>query len=90
MVWHFNLRNEFVFKKFKHLASTATQSQPIKPQQHSPTRKTSNPETSGVSGVVKIMTVVDVKGVSMYDFTTDVIAFIKQSSEVMDAYYPGT
>ena len=38
----------------------------------------------------KMMTVLDVKGVSVSDITTDVISFIKQSTEIMDNYYPGT
>jgi hypothetical protein len=36
------------------------------------------------------MTVLDVKGVSVSDITTDVISFIKQSSYIMDNYYPGS
>lgn len=36
-----------------------------------------------------MMTVLDVKGVSVSDFTSDVIAFIKESTEIMDNYYPG-
>ena len=37
----------------------------------------------------RMMTVLDVKGVSMSDITSDVISFIRQSSEIMDNYYPG-
>jgi hypothetical protein len=37
----------------------------------------------------RMMTVLDVKGVSVSDITTDVISFIKQSSEITDNYYPG-
>jgi hypothetical protein len=36
-----------------------------------------------------MMTVVDVSGVSVTDISTDVISFIKQSSEIMDNHYPG-
>lgn len=43
---------------------------------------------SGTDGFVKLMTVLDVKDIRVTDITTDVISFIRQSSEVMDAYYP--
>lgn len=36
----------------------------------------------------RLMTVLDVEGVRVVDITADVIAFIKQSSEIMDTYYP--
>jgi hypothetical protein len=45
--------------------------------------------TSDIPPMGRMMTVLDVKGVSVSDITTDVIGFIKQSSEIMDSYYPG-
>ena len=44
---------------------------------------------SDVPPMGRMMTVLDVKGVSMSDITSDVISFIRQSSEIMDNYYPG-
>jgi threonine dehydrogenase-like Zn-dependent dehydrogenase len=35
------------------------------------------------------MTVLDVKDIRVSDVTTDVISFIKQSSDLIDNYYPG-
>lgn len=49
----------------------------------------SSDRTSDVPPMGRMMTVLDVKGVSVSDITTDVISFIKQSSEIMDSYYPG-
>lgn len=43
---------------------------------------------NSTDGFVRLMTVLDVKNISVTDITTDVISFIRQSSEVMDAYYP--
>lgn len=36
----------------------------------------------------KMMTVLDVKGISVADITTDVMSFIRQSGEIMDTHYP--
>ena len=44
---------------------------------------------SDIPPMGRMMTVLDVKGVSISDITTDVISFIGQSSEIMDNYYPG-
>ena len=49
----------------------------------------SSDRTSDISPMGRMMTVLDVKGISVSDITTDVIGFIKQSSEIMDSYYPG-
>lgn len=49
----------------------------------------SSDRTNDVPPMGRMMTVLDVKGVSVSDITTDVISFIKQSSEIMDSYYPG-
>lgn len=37
----------------------------------------------------QLMTVLDVKGIRVADISTDVIKFIKQSSEITDSHYPG-
>ena len=54
-------------------------------------RMKNNPQgiASDVPPMGRMMTVLDVKGVSMSDITSDVISFIRQSSEIMDNYYPG-
>lgn len=36
----------------------------------------------------KILSILDVKDISIYDITSDVISFIQVSSEIMDTYYP--
>jgi len=36
----------------------------------------------------RLMTIVDVKDISMSDITTDAISFMRQSGEIMDKYYP--
>ena len=38
---------------------------------------------------MNIMTVLDVKGISLSQITAETISFIKQSAEIMDSYYPG-
>jgi hypothetical protein len=37
----------------------------------------------------QLMTVLDVKGIGLGQVTVETISFIKQSAEIMDAYYPG-
>lgn len=34
------------------------------------------------------MTVIDVKGVGMSDFTADVLSFMKKSGDTIETYYP--
>jgi len=43
---------------------------------------------SGWDGVCRMMTVLDVQGISMGSVTSDVISFIGRSGEIMDNYYP--
>lgn len=102
LIWHFNLRNEYVFQKLFNQTSdeesnSATvansayggflgrrQSNSVNPTPNSTLNRSSNSEQFG-----QIMTIVDVKGISLSDLTSDVISFIKQSSDIIDSYYPG-
>lgn len=61
LVWHFNLRNEFVFAGCKA------------PKNDDKEKETLNKLNSSSNEFVRIMTVVDVKGISMRDVTSDVI-----------------
>jgi len=38
---------------------------------------------------VQLMTIIDVKGIRMSDVSSSVLSFIKQSSNIIDNYYPG-
>lgn len=38
---------------------------------------------------IQLMTILDVKDIRISDVTTDVISFIKQSSDIIDNHYPG-
>ena len=38
--------------------------------------------------VPRLMTVIDLKGISFFSFTTDVLNFLRKSSEMIDNYYP--
>jgi hypothetical protein len=63
LIWHFNLRNEYVFQKV------------LVDENQQPTWG-------------HIMTIVDIKGISFRDLSTDVISFIKENSDTIDNYYP--
>lgn len=54
-----------------------------------PSNSNNNSNNNASQRQGQMMTVIDVKGVSVRDITTDVISFIKQSTEIMDSYYPG-
>lgn len=70
MLWHFNLRNEYIFNKLSVTGSG--------PMEHIPENER----------VVHLMTVLDVKGIGISDFTTDVLSFMKKSSDVIEGFYP--
>lgn len=91
LVWHFNLRNEFVFQRLlapSKLKEVVEKCVPgaitITPFPYHPASK------EGVQDVPvpRLMTVIDVEGISISSVTTDVISFIKKSSETIDNYYP--
>ena len=90
LTWHFLMRNELLFQKYLpngiennfEEANNNKNYHNLKNQKHS--------IQNNIPDMGRMMTVLDVKGVSVSDITGDVIAFIKQSSEIMDSYYPGT
>lgn len=90
LTWHFLMRNELLFQKYLpngiennfEEANNNKNYHNLKNQKHS--------MQNNIPDMGRMMTVLDVKGVSVSDITGDVIAFIKQSSEIMDSYYPGT
>lgn len=45
-------------------------------------------ETAGADAVTHLMTVIDVKGIGMSDFTADVLSFMKKSGDTIETYYP--
>lgn len=100
LVRHFNLRNEFIFKRFQQktaiypilTSNTKARSSEIIRNNHGKHQDDdihNDQINRDQASIVRIMTIIDVKGISLYDFTADVVTFIKQSSEIMDAYYPG-
>ena len=44
--------------------------------------------TAPADGVLRMMTVLDVKGIGMGSVTADVLSFIGKSGEIIDNYYP--
>lgn len=65
LIWHFNLRNEFVFQR---IMVAGLDQHPVFGQ---------------------VMTIVDIKGITLSDLSGSVISFIVKSSEIIDNYYPG-
>ena len=84
LTWHFLMRNELLFQRF------GPHHGPRKAGGHSVGSGGSGPDSGGADNDYgRMMTVLDVKGVSVSDISTDVLSFIKQSSHIMDTYYPG-
>ena len=44
--------------------------------------------TAPADGVLRMMTVLDVKGIGIGSVTADVLSFIGKSGEIIDNYYP--
>lgn len=84
MVEHINLRNEFCFHRFHKNRVN----QPFDPRCDSCVVKDELDPLHMHDEGVKIMTVLDVGGIKLSDVTKDVLMFIKQSSNVVDKYYP--
>jgi hypothetical protein len=96
LVWHFNIRNELVFRK---LCSPAALEDAVKRAPPGAITNTPFPylgksDTKDLpAGVMeqpipRLMTVIDVQGISITSVTTQVISFIKKSGEIIDNYYP--
>ena len=54
-----------------------------------PSRKIALEEVYPASEMAHLISVLDVKGISMGDVTSDVLSFLRQSGEIMDMHYPG-
>lgn len=56
-----------------------------------PSRKIALEEVypEGDQKMLHLVSVLDVKGISMGDVTSDVLSFLRQSGEIMDMHYPG-
>ena len=89
LVWHFVVRNELVFKLLQErstregihwlrIASSITLHSWI----------CSSVRTAPADGVLRMMTVLDVKGIGIGSVTSDVLSFIGKSGEIIDNYYP--
>jgi hypothetical protein len=80
LLWHFNFRNEFIFKHLRTYNNKGVLSAvpPIGPE---------GSQDEGVP-VERLLTVIDVKGIKISDISSDVLSFMQKSSEVIDAYYP--
>lgn len=101
LLWHFQLRNELVFEKLlapeKLLEITRTCAEgavklPEDYQRYLNLLQQGGAPTS-VDGLLlkpvpRLMTVLDVEGISLSGFNADVINFIKLSGEIIDNYYP--
>mmetsp|Transcript_493 Transcript_493/g.994 ORF Transcript_493/g.994 Transcript_493/m.994 type:complete len:654 (-) Transcript_493:239-2200(-) len=92
LIWHFALRNELAFNTLLEpafLRSCMTQEgsvlvnepPPLHPNNPGPDEVTQTP-------VRRVMTVLDVGGISISALNADVINFIKISGEMIDSYYP--
>lgn len=79
VVWHFVLRNEYIFQKLLD---------PKKVETVLHTFYETGVEIPALPEIGKMMTVIDVAGISVSSVTADVISFIKKSSEIVDSYYP--
>ena len=90
LTWHFLMRNELLFQKYlpNGIENNFEEANNNKNYHNLKNQKYSM--QNNIPDMGRMMTVLDVKGVSVSDITGDVIAFIKQSSEIMDSYYPGT
>lgn len=90
LVWHFNIRNELVLTELckpETLQAAIAQSPP------GAITITPFPYKADKGGamdkpVPRLMTVIDVQGISISSVTTTVISFIKKSGEIVDNYYP--
>jgi hypothetical protein len=80
LLWHFNFRNEFIFKHLRTYNHNGVLS-------GVPSSGPEGSQDEGVS-VERLMTVIDVKGIKISDISSDVLSFMQKSSEVIDAYYP--
>ena len=86
LVWHFVLRNEYIFHRFHKERAHAL----FDPRVESCVSKDElNKLYINEEPQVKIMTILDVAGIRVSDINSDVISFIKQSSDIIDAHYPG-
>lgn len=93
LVLHFQLRNEYLFQRMAYLPKsyfhTADDVPPgVEAAVYTDEDKESSTDQTGLASQ-QIMTVLDVKGIGITDITSDVINFIKKSSEIMDSHYPG-
>lgn len=76
LVEHFIMRNEFVQQRLAAPSDGESESE--------------GASGSGSSkGPVRLMSVLDVAGISVGDITTDVLAFLRISGQVVDSHYPG-
>jgi hypothetical protein len=105
LTWHFLMRNELLFQKYLHDGVKSSSLELGDSRNHDNTHRENSSSSSsssshnskikntqspsGIPPMGRMMTVLDVKGISISDITTDVISFIGQSSEIMDNYYPG-
>jgi len=85
LVEHFLLRNEFIFHRFHR--SRAQSLFDINCQ--SMVAKDLLDPAYLTEPCVQLMTIIDVKDIRISDVSTDVVSFIKQSSDIIDHHYPG-
>jgi hypothetical protein len=84
LVWHFVLRNEYVFQKIC-TREECLRWDVCRDDEERDLAENIPPELEGKG---KLMTVLDVKGIRIADITVDVISFIKKSSEIIDSHFP--
>jgi hypothetical protein len=82
IVWHFELRNELVFRRLLE-PDFVRQHGGVVPPYNPPTDPNIIPQP-----VPRLMTVLDVAGIGFSAVTADVITFIGQSGFLIDNYYP--
>jgi hypothetical protein len=84
LVWHFVLRNEYVFQ----IMCTRDECLRWEVCRNDEERESIENIPPEMEGKGKLMTVLDVKGIRVADITADVISFIRKSSEIIDSHFP--
>lgn len=91
IVWHFNLRNEVVFRYLlssERMTDAMNKAPPGAIQPTPYTSQYSQHPQAMKAPVPRLMTVIDLAGISMSSFSLHVISFLKKSSDTIDNYYP--
>jgi hypothetical protein len=91
LVWHFNLRNEVIFRYVLDPQRLAEAAKAAPPGVITPTPFESpynnNPDVVPMH-IPRMMTILDLDGVSIFSFTPDVLSFMSKGGFMVDHFYP--